>query len=96
MFSFMLLRLKVTQSQIYLDGKDPWAYSTMPATSNVQRPNCTERPPRPTKMGEGIWGLVNDCWEKERRNRPDIQMVVEKLKCMPDSGYDSSDGNSTS
>jgi hypothetical protein len=57
-------------------------------TSNVLRPNCSERPPRPARMDEGMWRLVNSCWETERQNRPNIEVVVETLKCMPDSGYE--------
>jgi hypothetical protein len=75
--SFKQLKLKVALSQIYLDGNDPWTHLALPTTSNVQPP---VRPLRPARMDEGMWRLVNGCWEEEREKRPEIQVVVETLK----------------
>jgi len=64
--------------EVYLEGYPP-------DTTDFRWNDSVWRPPRPPKMGVGIWDLVNMCWETEPQRRPAMQTVVDMLTYMPDS-----------
>ena len=69
-----------------LSGQIPFASSWTPAA--ISKVLNGERPRRPQgKEGElftdGIWGLLDDCWKHNPKNRPHVKAVLQHLEGTP-------------
>lgn len=39
-----------------------------------------KRPPRPARLDDRIWTLVQRCWDKDPASRPEVGQIVEELE----------------
>ncbi|KAJ7606524.1 hypothetical protein FB45DRAFT_949938, partial [Roridomyces roridus] len=62
-----------------LTGKPPFAELYMDGAV-IQAVLAGRRPSRPASCPDGLWDLLQDCWEEQPDSRPPISQVVERLE----------------
>ena len=86
-FAFGMLAVEVFTGKIPFEGQKNKA-----AEVQISQGGRPERPRNARTVGltEGMWKLIEDCWQQDPRTRPGMEKVVRRLEaCIADSDGDS-------